>query len=200
VTMTYVPVINTQRNVAFGQNLDVAGSVAGSRMPHTQGLLAWTDVPTSIGTGTAGIAGTLNLSALYIPADSPCTRLFWGNNAGGVTPTAGQNFVSVINSAGVVLASVNVDAKVANTGIQTETLALSLTAGMYWVGFLFNAATLPSVYRTGPLNGTLNNLGIALPQQYVAAKNGTGLTAMPASIDPTQNVAQVPYFFAALAA
>lgn len=199
MTATYVPVINTQRNVSFGQSVDVSGGIAGIPSPRNQNLLAYTDSPTFIGTGVAGTAGTHYMSALYIPTDfSHATKLYWGNNVAGATPTAGQNFISLYTSAGVQLASVNVDAKVATSGPQTETVDVSGPAGMYWMTFLFNATTMPQLYRTGPLNATLNNLGGSSPQILRSCRQGTGLTTPPVSFDPTTNVAAQPLFFGAI--
>jgi hypothetical protein len=110
---------------------------------------------------------------------------------------AGQNFVGLYDSSGNRLVSVGVDARVASTGLFTETASQALTPGYYWFGMLFNATTAPSVYRSQSLNGTLVNTNLAVSQARWVT-NGTGLTALPASITPASNSISQATLYAAI--
>jgi len=70
-------------------------------------------------------------------------------------------------------------------------------AGFYWIGFLFNASTMPQIYRAQDLNATLMNLGLTTSLLQFAT-NGTGLTTLPSSITPASNTAAQFSYFSAL--
>lgn len=170
-----------------GDSLDVPAYLAGIPHPRVHGFAAWTYPQEHCSAGKAGTAGTLYLAGLYVPRPVSITKLCWGNNSAGSGATAGQNFIGLYNSAGTLLASVGVDARVASAGAWQETISsTALTPGMYWLAYLFNATSMPSVYRGGDLNGALMNLGLANSALRFAT-NGTGLTALPSSITPSSN-------------
>jgi hypothetical protein len=158
--------------------------------------IAWTYDPSNIASGKAGTAGTLYLAAVYVPRVITATKLFWGINTAGASITAAENFVGLYNSAGTQMASVGVDARVTTTGMFTETISAALTPGLYWVAFLFNATTMPAVYRAQDLNSTVLNFNTtAATTRY--GTNGTGLIALPGSITPASNTsAQFSYWAA----
>lgn len=161
------------------------------------GYLGWTYDPTTVGTGQQGTAGTMYLSRINVGVSATATKLIWGNNTAGASPVAGQNFVALYDSAGNRLANVGVDGRVASTGIFAETINASVSPGFYWVAFLFNATTMPSVYRGGFLNGTLVN-GVLAPDTMRFGTNGTGRTTTPATITPSSNSYGQHTFYAAL--
>jgi hypothetical protein len=200
---TAAPVVVTRGLHTYGSNgdsLDVPGHVVGIAQPREHGAIAWTCDPTSVPTGQAPAAsGTVYLAALYVPRTATATKLFWGiNSPAGATPTAGQNFVGIYNQSGTLLTSVNVDARVTATGVFTETISVSFAPGMYWVAFLFNATTLPSVYRGDGLTATVVNFNLGATSLRFAS-NATAQTTLPATIVPANNVAVANAYWVAIA-
>jgi hypothetical protein len=182
-----------------GDSLHVPGHLAGIPHPEENGLIAWTFPPENTASGKAGIAGTLYLAKIHVPRSVSATKIGWGINTAGVTPTSGQNWIGLYNSAGTLVASVGVDARVTTTGAWLETISsTALTPGFYWVAFLFNAATMPQIYRGQDLNGTLMNLGLTTSILRWAT-NGTGLTTLPSTITPASNTSNQFCYFAAVA-
>lgn len=185
-------------NITTQGSLDVVGRALGVPQPRDHGLIAWNADPDVVNTGTAVTNGTIYLTAVYVPRSTTCTRVRWGINTAGVTPTSSQNWVGLYNSAGTLMASVNVDANVTSTGPLTATISSqNLTPGLYYVAFVFNAATPPQVYRAvGGLNATLINLGVSgAAARY--ATNGTGQTSLPGSLTLSSNtVSSTPYWAA----
>jgi hypothetical protein len=178
-------------------NLSVGGNALGLVKPTAHSMIAWTYDPAHCIAGKAGTAQTMYLAAIYVNRSTTATKLYWGINTAGATITAGQNFVGLYNSAGTQLASVGVDARVTTTGPFTETISAAVTPGLYWVAFLFNATTMPQVYRAQDLNGAFMNLGISSAANYRFATNGTGLSALPSTITPSSNAtAQFSYWAA----
>lgn len=184
---------------ATGDSLDVPGHLSGNAQPRSHGAAAWTFDPAIIGSGKAGTAQTLYLAALYIPRPLTATKLFWGISSAttGSGATAGQNFVGLYDATGARLASVGVDARIGTSGLFTETISTAITPGQYWVAFLINATTMPAIYRGGDQNATLINFNLGAPAMRYAT-NGTGLTALPATITPASNVAAQFSYFAAI--
>jgi hypothetical protein len=184
---------------AFGglAHLYMGGRSLGMATPADQGLAAWTFDPALPASGKAGIAGTQYLAAVYVPRRITATKLMWGINTAGASPVAGQNFVGLYNAAGTRLASVGVDARVTTTGVFTETISVDLAPGLYWVAFVFNASTMPQVYRGNDLNATLANANLAAANLRFAT-NGTGRTSLPTTITPGSNVAAQFVYWAAV--
>jgi hypothetical protein len=178
-------------------SLSVAGRALGVPKPSDHGLVAWTQDPATIGNGSAGVSGTLYLSAVYVPKYTTLTKIMWGINTAGVTPTAGQNFVGLYSAAGARLASVGVDARVTATGPFTETISVDVSPGLYWVAFLATATTMPQIYRGGTLSGGLHGANTSGATARFAT-NGTGQAALPATITPASNALTNLTFWAAV--
>lgn len=172
-------------------SLSVPGHALGIAQPPEHALIAWTHDPANVASGKAGTAGTVYLAAVYVPRTATATKIYWGNNTVGASATAGQNFVGLYSSTGTLLASTGVDAGVTTLGLITTTISsTALTPGLYWVAFLFNATTMPAVYRAGDLNATLLNAGVTgTPALLRFATNGTGRTTLASSITPGSNTA-----------
>lgn len=174
-------------------------ATAGAITPAEHDLAAWTYDPIDINAGKAGVAGTLYLAALY-PQGGPVSQIRWGINTAGITPTAGQNEVGLYRADGTRLAATNVDAQVTVVGLAATNITPQvLNPGLHWVAFLFNAATMPQVYRANDLNATLINANIPIAERYRFATNGAGLSALPASINPVNNVVAQFSYWAGLA-
>jgi hypothetical protein len=192
-------------SLQIGKDLDVVGHSLGVWHPREQSLIAWTSAPETASTGQQTTSGTLYMAGLLVPRAATCTKIYWGTNTAGSGAIAGKNFVSLINSAGTVLASTGVDASVsASPDLITTTIASqSLTPGLYWVSWLFNATSNPSPYRNNFLSGNLANVGIASASSYRYCTNGTGLTGaspMPASVTPANNLKSQYTFWCAIGA
>lgn len=177
--------------------LDVPQRAIGMAHAREHGAIAWAYDPALVNNGVAGTAGTLYLVGLYVPRAVTATKLFWGIATAGVTPVAGQNWVSLFNSAGTKLADVATDARITTTGAFTETISAALTPGMYWVGILANAATMPQTYKAASTAASLVNFGLTGANLRFATA-GTALTATPASITPGSNVSAQQAYWAAL--
>lgn len=178
-------------------HLDVTGRSLGVPSPRDHELVAWTYDPALASSGKAAVNGTVHLAAVYVARPAAVTTIRWGINSAGATPTASQNWVGVYNAAGTLLGSTNVDAAISSTGVKSTSLSLSVTPGLYWVAFVFNAATPPQLYRAGDINATLTNVGISSATRYRFATAGTSQTTLPASITPSANsVAQFSYWAA----
>lgn len=178
-------------------HLQTPGHAFGVPLPRDFGLVAWAfDPGATLSSKIVGTAGTIYLAALYIPTATTLTKLMWGIGTAGATPTAGQNFVGLYSSAGTRLASVGVDARVTTTGTFTETISVAVTPGMYWVAWVFNASTLPSLYRGQDTNATAAVLGQSGASARFAT-NATSQTSLPSTITPASNtVAQYTYWAA----
>lgn len=167
------------------------GPAFGVPKPSDFGATAQTYAYETSTTGTTGYApaaGVLALAALPIP--KPYTgsiTLVFETAVTGATATAGENFVAIYSKAGgAPVASAEIDSVVtATAGPQSVTLTLStpLLPGVYWVGFLFNATTVPTLRRAPVLNTTMLNYS-ASASSARAGTYGTAQTALP-SITPT---------------
>lgn len=178
-------------------NLSVGGNALGLTKPSAHSMVAWTYDMQHCIAGKAGVAQTLYLAAVYVNRAASVTKLYWGINTAGSGTVAGQNFVGLYNSAGTLVTSAGIDARVTTTGPFTETISASVTPGQYWVAFLINATTMPQIYRAQDLNAAFMNLGITAAANYRFATNGTGLSALPGTITPASNAtAQFSYWAA----
>jgi hypothetical protein len=149
------------------------------------GLISWSSDP-SIGTSTTNAVtnGTIYLSALKIRRATTITNVHWAPGTAGVTPTSGQNFAALVNSSGVILSSVGIDALVTTAGGNKPVAVLgapqAVGVGTVWVALLFNASTPPVLLRTSGQQTGTNNYGLTAAT-YRYAINGTGATALPGS-------------------
>lgn len=178
-------------------SLRIPGRALGVPHPKDHNLVAWTQDPRTVGNGSAGVSGTLYLSAVYIPEYTTLTSIRWGINTAGSGATAGANFVGLYSAAGTRLASVGVDGRVTGTGPFSETISVAVTPGLYWVAFLVNASTMPQIYRGGALSGGLHGVGTS-GATAAYATNGTGQTSLPATITPASNALTNLTFWAAV--
>jgi hypothetical protein len=196
---SYIPVIKsaTSGNFSVGQSLSVAGSALGDVHPVQHGLVAWTYDPIMALTGTVLINGTMYMSAVYPSSNATISKLYWHVATVGVTPVAGQNFVGLYDSSGNLLTSANVDGVITGTGPQATAVSpVSVVAGQsYWIAWVFNAATAPGMPRTNNINGAtdLDNIGLTATNARFCT-NGTGRTALPASITTSNNVNNLTYW------
>lgn len=181
-------------------DFEVGGQALGIPRPKNHGAIAWTYDVTAVSTGTPVVNGTLYLVALYVNRSVSITKIFWTVPTIGAGAVAGQNFVGLYDVAGTLLASVDVSASnaFASAGQISSTFsAVALTPGLYWVAFLFNATTPPSIGRAGVISAGTSNFNVTGAAARFAT-NGALLTSLPASITPGSNVLIATTYWAAI--
>jgi hypothetical protein len=184
--------------VGPGGDLHVASRALGDYHPADHGLAAWAYDPASAVNTTVVTNGTVYLVKMTVPRSVTVTRILWHVGVAAATPTAGQNHLGLYNSAGTRLATAGVDGDITSTGLKSTTITgQAVTAGDYWVGLVFNAATPPGLARTTGLAGSagLINAGLSAAG-YRFATNGAGQTALPASLTPGSNAQGIPLWAA----
>jgi hypothetical protein len=167
-------------------NLDVSGRALGMVTPRNHNLIAWSYDPAQATNGAAVTNGTVYLIQVEVNRSLTATKIYWGINSAGVTPTSAQNWVGLYDSTGSRLATVDVTAKVTSATLQTDTISVAVTPGLYWIGMVFNAATPPQPFRAGGLDSSLINVGLTAATARFAT-NGTSQTTLPSSITPSSN-------------
>lgn len=171
-------------------DLAVAGHALGEDTPGVHGLAAWCYAPALAVNSTTLTNGTLYLVRMNIVAAVSVTKVHWWVGNSGSSPSSNQNQVGIYASDGTLLTSAIVDAAISSAGPKSTTVASTpLTAGQfYWVALLFNASVPPTLTRASGWTGVeaAANLGLT-PATYMYATNGTGRSALPASITPGSN-------------
>jgi hypothetical protein len=171
----------------------------GGPGPAANGWFSWTADPWITPTSAAALTGgTRYLSALYIESPVVANKIWFQVQTAGATPTSGESWAVLYAPSGAVLASAALDSSVTSTGllgISWSATAL-LMPGWVWGSVLYNATTVPALYRSSTtmllaMNGNLS------PAQYRAAVNGTSATTA-AAITPSANSATnaLPLWFA----
>lgn len=174
----------TARSAAFPQSYPVQ---TASDQPQDHALAAWTVDPATAEATTLLVNGTQYLAKVHVRNRVAVTKVWWIGTSGAVTPTAGQNWVGLYNSAGTLLASAGIDTQIAATGPQSATITSTvLEAGSYWVVLLCNAVTAATLARAGGQNSAANSVNQTSAALRFAV-NGTGKTALDAAITPASN-------------
>lgn len=185
----------TTRSVVVDGTLEVGGAFTAPGLaqepntprPADHGLIAWTMDPWVATSSQISINGSLYLAAVFLRQASTISTVWWTTVVVAATPTAGQNYVGLYAANGTLLASAGIDADLTSVGVRSKAVTpVSCPAGRYWVAFLFNAATAPTLARGGGVSSGANaaNLGAA---DLRAAVNGTGRTSLPSTITPASN-------------
>jgi hypothetical protein len=161
------------------------GLLTATMTPADYGMASWAYDPALCTGGTIAVNGGVYLSKLMIRSPLSSVAVHWSVTTAGASPLAGQNWVGIYEPDGDLLNAVNVDAAISSSGAKRSVLAAPLLAPFVWVGFVFNAATPPTLARAGSFESTPNaNLS---PAAYRFAKNGAGATTLPATITPASN-------------
>lgn len=184
--------LTTPRALKVGGPLTVAGATVSAPnipLPTDHGLTAWSYDPSFASTGQLLTNGTIYLSAVYLRAAATISKCWFLTSAAAVTPTAGQNWIGLVDSTGAVLSTANLDS-VITTGstarTATLTAAQTVSAGTYWVAIVCNAATAPTLIRTNGLTTGTNNANLTGASNRYATSL-TGQTTLPASLTLSSN-------------
>ena len=163
----------------------------GDWLPSDAGMLEFNfDPAAASSTGVILVSNKVALARVNIRTPTVVNNIIFHVDTAGATLTANQNLCGIYNSAGTLLVSSpagGLDGKVTSTGVITQALAgpQSLGPGFYWVALLFNGTT-PPVVASAANNLTNSNTGLTAAF-YRWATNGTGTTALPATITPSSN-------------
>jgi hypothetical protein len=178
--------------LATDESLDVGQYALGAPQPRNHGAIAWTFDPTCVSNGQSIVSGSVYLSAVWVNRAASTTQIHWGINTAGISPVSSENFIGLYNASGTLLVSTGVDAQVTSTGqFATTITSTALTPGMYWIGLVINASTMPKVYATSNLAANLVNFGLTgTPASLRYAINGLTQTSLPGTFTPSSNTAK----------
>ena len=181
------------------QSLDVPGNLAGLIPPSGHGAFAWVYDPIEANMSGVLSSGVIYLSQIFIAKKTTAIKQYWDIQTAGASPVAGQNFLGLYNLAGTRISSIGIDARITSTGLFTEAISAAVVPGKYWVAWLVNATTGPSVARrTACVDTALANFGLITGFQRFATY-GSGQTSLPASLTPGSIVSNNLGYWAALA-
>ena len=159
-------------------------------MPSDNALLAASADINGLGGTSLMIAGTLYLLQVRIRYAITASKLWFIESAAGSGASTGS-FGGLYSSAGTLLTG-SADAGTAFTGGFAQSITLTtpqaLAAGSFvWAALLVNLATTqPTLRSVGGGSAVPGNLNLGAAS-FRNAVNGTGLTALPASITPSSN-------------
>ncbi len=161
--------------------LDVAGSCSGIWGPRDNALVGASSDPAEASGLTLLTGGSIYLVKIPIARGATPVKLYWYVTTGATTATASQCWVSVLSSAGAILATpVDVATASETSGLKTTTVAPgALTANTFvWGAIVCAAAVLPTL-ASAPAAAltTLGNVGCATAALRFAI-NGTSQTTI----------------------
>jgi molybdopterin-binding protein len=154
-------------------------------LPDDRGMLGWAFPPFAAVQQNAIATGVLHLSRIDVHTATTISNIVTSIAVAGVTLTAGQNYLGLYNSSGVLVAQ-TVDQTAAWGSAGNKTTAITpyvAAAGFYWVAHLSNGTTAPQFLRTFNNPSGLNNVGSVTATSF-SATSGAALTALPASFTP----------------
>lgn len=165
---------------------DPAGTAAGL-IPATaasHGYTAWTQDPATVTNSTVITAGLVYLCKMYLPATTIIGTVTFHVFTAGVTLV--NTFCALFNASGTRLA-VSTDQSTAFQSTGTKAVSLSTSpsvpAGYVYAALLVGSAgTAPAVSRSA--FSSIVNTGLSAPN-FRWCTSGTGLTAIPSTVDLT---------------
>lgn len=161
----------------------------GVALPMDEGFKAWSLRLEDTSTGVTLPNGTLYAVKLYIRNPLRVDQIAFNVLTAATGAVAGQNHVGLYTHTGTLIAqSGDISALYTTTGFHNASIPRTvLRPGEYWVVFLSNAATPPTLLASAVPAAIINAglTGAALR----AGTTGTGLTSLPASFNPAALVA-----------
>lgn len=182
-----------------------AAAVASGLAPGDHGYLTWTYDPI-LSSGASNVpAGSIVLAKVKVWDEATVASIALSVSAAGVT--LANSFVALFGPTGTRL-GVSTDQSSTGTGSSNwtttgvKTIALtapaSVDAGTYFLGILIGSGgTIPTFLRGA--SSAAVNAGLSAPSLRFSTV-GTGLTAMPSSVDLSTQSAAQPALWAALRA
>ncbi|HEU0266714.1 MAG TPA: hypothetical protein VFQ70_03730 [Candidatus Saccharimonadaceae bacterium] len=200
-TVSVPAVIDTTAGDISADGLQAAGTTglaadAGHTHPSLtpwsasdQGYITWNADPALLSGTFTPTSGTIYVSGLFIRKPSIIAHVTTGVT--GTVPagvTSGQNFIGLYNAAGTRLAQTATDTSYNSAGtysvVSTSLSGGMLSPGFYWIAWLMNATTMPSIIRIGGIMGSLTNAGLYSTTAR-GATAGTAQTALPPTFSPS---------------
>lgn len=178
-------------NATVAGAVDVAGSCSGIWGPRDNALVGASFDP-DLASGTLTLTGgTIYLTKIPIARTATPVKLYWYVTTQATTATASQCWVSVLSSAGAILATpVDVATASESAGLKTTTVAPgSLAAGTFVWGAIVLAGSTVGTVAVAPASAlpTLTNVGTS-GATLRHATNGTAQTTITART-PASNTA-----------
>lgn len=160
-------------------------------MPSDYGFIAWTFDPVNAsGAGELSSPGTLALASVVLRSSATVSNIVAFVDAAGASLTANECFMGIYDYESWDLLAQTPDQSSAWTSTGSKTMPLSapvvLAKGVYWIAMLANGTTAPQWARNP------NNTGTLLSGYFRGASSGTGLTALPSSLN-TIGITGQPY-------
>ncbi len=178
-----------------------------ARRPGHNNLVTWTVDPLAGAGDVSHPAGVLFVYRAYIPEaqTSPVSTFHFPTAAAASGTTAIANFfLGVYSKTGTLLGSTANQATAASAAAGLKTAALTAATGQsltlvggpdeyVWLGFVIGTqATTPlRLFRAAANSTYLHSMGLSAAP-WMAGSTQTGLTALPATFDPT-TLAQASY-------
>lgn len=179
-----------------GGSVDI-GQPYAADTPARHGLLDWNFDPIMSGSASGQAATTgVGYVVKFTPQTSgPLSNVIMtvGSTAPAGALTTGQNFVAVFDSAGAQIAITGDQTTAwATSGVKTMALAAApvVQAGKDYYAFLLSnsaAGTSAVFVRNNAGAVTTPNVGFASAASYRFATNGSGLTAVPTTLNLASN-------------
>jgi hypothetical protein len=153
-------------------------------------LLAWNYDPVIAINATAlATGGEIQLCRVNVRQAITVTNVLYVVTAAGGTLTTNENFAGLYNSSGTLVGSSadQTSAWEATTGLYTNALSggpYALAAGFYWVAFVVNGTTAPTLIRAGNNGVPAVNLGLSNATSrfaHTATSSQTSLTGFTPS-------------------
>lgn len=172
--------------LATDDSLMVAGKALGTPQAADQGFLAWNGDPTNANSSAAGTSGTVYL--MQVPVVSTATTAkVWFIIGGTAAATVTTAEIGLYNSSGTLLGSADISSIITtNNVLRSVTLAVAVTPGLYWVGIVVNASTMPTLCRPNAVTAAQLNANLSVSAARYAV-NGTAQATLPASVTPASN-------------
>ncbi len=180
-TATFFDYVGVGGSSGITGALDVAGSCSGIWGPRDNTIIGASGDPALQSGLTLLTGGSIYLVKIPISRAATPTKLYWYVTTGATTATASECWVSVLSSAGAVLATpVDIVTASETSGLKTTTVAPgALSANTFvWGAIVCAAAVLPTL-ASGPASAltTLGNVGCATAALRFAI-NGTSQTTI----------------------
>lgn len=170
-------------------NTEVDTRLDNLELPTNRGLLAWNYDPAMGSATTApGTDQQLYMLGVTPPRSGVANQIHLGVGAAGSGFVAGQNHVGLYDSSGNLLSGcVDPTTEWASTGLKTHLLSVpqAVTGGStYYIGFIMNATTKPTLLRGLSITALADVVNVGLTASNARwSIDGTGLTALPATVN-----------------